>query len=198
MLKKFLALIALCDPLIKISFKLCDKYELANSVTMAIFLSARATVHFNPTEQRELLWLFHKRQSRGNFLGRPLDMSSSSKRARLRYAESTSDSTHVPDTYSQRRKEVQKVTERIENDHNEEFDDISDVDNEQSPENAAIEEAFDTYNALRYFIYNASLSSSSKANVPRICFLHQLYSILPDNTAVDRELVSPKEGGSCV
>ncbi|KAI8582129.1 hypothetical protein K450DRAFT_229147 [Umbelopsis ramanniana AG] len=110
-------------------------------------------------------------------------MSSSSKRARLRYAESTRDATHVPDTYHLRRKEVQKVTDRIENDPTEEFDDVPD----EAPGNAAMEEAFDTYNALRYFIYNASLASS-KTSVPRICFLHQLYSILPDNTAVDREL----------
>ncbi|CAO3692957.1 unnamed protein product [Umbelopsis ramanniana] len=114
-------------------------------------------------------------------------MSSSSKRARLRYAESTRDFTNVPDTYNQRRKEVQKVTERIERDDQEEFDEFTTV-GDQQPENAAMEEAFDTYNALRYFIYNASLPSSSKSNVPRICFLHQLYSILPDNTAVDREL----------
>lgn len=120
-------------------------------------------------------------------------MSSSSKRARLRYAESTRDFTNVPDTYNQRRKEVQKVTERIANDDQEEFDDFTTI-GDQQPQNAAIEEAFDTYNALRYFIYNASLPSSSKSNVPRICFLHQLYSILPDNTAVDRELVSPKDG----
>ncbi|KAH8553917.1 serine-threonine protein kinase 19-domain-containing protein [Umbelopsis sp. PMI_123] len=113
-------------------------------------------------------------------------MSSSSKRARLRYAESLRDTTHVPDTYNQRRKEVRKVIERIEKDQQEEFDDIPNI--VDHPDNAAIEEAFDTYNALRYFIYSASLPSSSKASIPRICFLHQLYSILPDNTAVDREL----------
>jgi hypothetical protein len=122
------------------------------------------------------------------FAGRAfLVMSSSSKRARLRYAESLRDTTHVPDTYNQRRKEVRKVTERIEKDQQEEFDDIPNI--VDHPDNAAIEEAFDTYNALRYFIYSASLPSSSKASIPRICFLHQLYSILPDNTAVDRELV---------
>ncbi|KAG2180460.1 hypothetical protein INT44_003464 [Umbelopsis vinacea] len=109
-------------------------------------------------------------------------MSSSSKRARLRYAESTRNTTHVPDAYHQRRKEVQKVTDRIENDPTEEFDDMPPL------ENAAVEEAFDTYNALRYFINSACLASSAKISVPRICFLHQLYSILPDNTAVDREL----------
>jgi len=58
-------------------------------------------------------------------------------------------------------------------------------------DDAVIQDAFDTYNSLRYFIYNVSLPSSNtdlNSRLPRICFVHQLYSILADNTAVDREL----------
>jgi serine/threonine-protein kinase 19 len=118
-------------------------------------------------------------------------MSSSSKRARLRYAESSRTQNETPDVYNQRRKEVQKVTERIEQENDDEFD----MFNDGESDNAVVQDAFDTYNALRYFIYSASLPPSSKfkdvnTSLPRICFLHQLYSILPDNTAVDRELVS--------
>lgn len=83
------------------------------------------------------------------------------------------------------------MTERIEQENDDEFDMFDDGESD----NAVVQDAFDTYNALRYFIYSASLPPSSKfkdvnTSLPRICFLHQLYSILPDNTAVDRELVS--------
>jgi len=65
--------------------------------------------------------------------------------------------------------------------------------NGEPMDDTIVQDAFDTYNALKYFIYSASLPPSSKvkelnSSLPRICFLHQLYSILSDNTAVDREL----------
>jgi hypothetical protein len=104
--------------------------------------------------------------------------------------------TEIPDVYQRRRKVVQKVREQIEQENDGEFDfpDMPDSAAADSP----IEEAFDTYNAMSYFIYTSALpppdpkKSSTIPNLPKMCFVHQLYSVLPDNTAVDRELVSKK------
>jgi hypothetical protein len=118
-------------------------------------------------------------------------MSSSTKRSRLRYANSVKDDTEIPDIYNTRRKKVQKVRDKIDHDSDGDFDDFK-IDD--LADNTVIDEAFDTYNTMKYFIYNAPLPTTSHMknfppNLPRICFSHQLYSVLPDNTAVDRELV---------
>ncbi|KAG2174850.1 hypothetical protein INT43_005912 [Umbelopsis isabellina] len=117
-------------------------------------------------------------------------MSSSTKRARLRYADSIKDDTEIPDIYNERRKKAQKVRDKIDLDNDGAFADFEIGD---LTENSVMDEAFDTYNTMKYFIYNAPLPTTSHmknfpSNLPRICFLHQLYSVLPDNTAVDREL----------
>lgn len=84
---------------------------------------------------------------------------------------------HKPDVYGTRRKVVKKVIQDLnQGDDQDEFpmEDITLLDS-------------DTITAAKYLI-----NSNPKSSIP-MCFVHQIYSILPNNTIVDRELVKGRK-----
>lgn len=109
------------------------------------------------------------------------------KRARLNYlaaTESSNTSDNIPDVYGQRWREKEKLKEELQqNPDNDEFEDLN------------LPVTSDTLAAAQYLINNQLPTSEKNKHLelvrkfPRICFVHQIYSMLSDNTAVDRELV---------
>lgn len=85
-----------------------------------------------------------------------------------------------PDVYGTRRKVVKKVIQDLnQGDDQDEFpiEDVTLLDS-------------DTITAAKYLI-----SSNPKSSIP-MCFVHQIYSILPNNTIVDRELQEAIQAGT--
>lgn len=84
-----------------------------------------------------------------------------------------------PDVYGTRRKVVKKVIQNLTYD---------DQDDQDDPDDFPLEDVqlldSDTITAAKYLI-----NSNPKSSIP-MCFVHQIYSILPNNTIVDRELVN--------
>jgi hypothetical protein len=76
-----------------------------------------------------------------------------------------------PDVYGSRRRLIRLNHQCHETSDNDEFEDIE----------AAVDS--DSVSAAQFLI-----QSNSKSNIP-VCFIHQIYSILPNHTVVDRELV---------
>jgi hypothetical protein len=83
--------------------------------------------------------------------------------------------TKKPDVYGTRKRLVRNLAkQRDQYQETDEFDSLEDITEIDS----------DTISAADYLI-----KSNPKSVIP-ICFVHQIYSILPNNTIVDRELVS--------
>ncbi|KAI9497249.1 serine-threonine protein kinase 19-domain-containing protein [Zychaea mexicana] len=123
----------------------------------------------------------------------------SRKRGREQYAAVVNQISDIPDVYGVKRRASEKklrcnnaastTPDRLEENEDDEFGDLDLFD------------ISDTVVTAQYLIDKLSLTDKAKrtdvaAKLPRICFLHQIYSILPDNTAVDRELKEAIDTGS--
>ncbi|KAG2225886.1 hypothetical protein INT45_006582 [Circinella minor] len=112
-------------------------------------------------------------------------MNQTRKRGREQYAAVANQVNNVPDVYGIKRRALEK---RIRNDILHDNNDHDEFDDLELP--AIIS---DTVATAQYLIDKLSFTEKTKhtdttKRLPRVCFLHQIYSILSDNTAVDREL----------
>lgn len=89
----------------------------------------------------------------------------------------TQQTIHKPDVYGIERRKVNKIKNELINSHNNKDDD-DDFDNDI----VATQIESDSINAANYLI------RLNNTGIP-ICFLHQIYSILPNPTMIDNELV---------
>ena len=119
-------------------------------------------------------------------------MNRTRKRAREQYAAVVNQVNNVPDVYGIKRRALEKrIRNQVLNDNN------NSNNNEDDDEFGDLElpaVISDTVATAQYLIDKLSFTEKTKytnitKRLPRICFLHQIYSILSDNTAVDRELV---------
>ncbi|RCH90756.1 Serine/threonine-protein kinase 19 [Rhizopus azygosporus] len=88
----------------------------------------------------------------------------------------TQQTIHKPDVYGIERRKVNKIKNELINSHNNKDDD-DDFDNDI----VATQIESDSINAANYLI------RLNNTGIP-ICFLHQIYSILPNPTMIDNEL----------
>lgn len=79
-----------------------------------------------------------------------------------------------PDVYGTRKRLIKKVIHELDQDEG---------DDSEFPMDMSMLSS-DTITAAEYLI-----NSNPKSSIP-LCFVHQIYSILPNNTIVDRELVN--------
>lgn len=96
------------------------------------------------------------------------------------------DISHIdPDVYGHKKKSIKKITQRIEQENDENF--IDDLDDQLIPS--------DTITTAQYLINQLMFQPNDKKKyenkkMPKVCLLHQIYSLLKNNTAVDREMVN--------
>ncbi|CEG75157.1 hypothetical protein RMATCC62417_10252 [Rhizopus microsporus] len=88
----------------------------------------------------------------------------------------TQQTIHKPDVYGTERRKVNKIKNELINSHNNKDDD-DDFDNDI----VATQIESDSINAANYLI------RLNNTGIP-ICFVHQIYSILPNPTMIDNEL----------
>ncbi|KAI9249398.1 serine-threonine protein kinase 19-domain-containing protein [Phascolomyces articulosus] len=111
-------------------------------------------------------------------------MDRARKRGREQYAAVVNQVNNVPDVYGVKKRALEKRIRHDVEHHsdNDEFgDDLHDTI------------ISDTIATAQYLIDKMSFTEKAKhtetvMKLPRVCFLHQIYSVLSDNTAVDREL----------
>lgn len=121
------------------------------------------------------------------------------KRARLAYASAVSNSANYndkqvdPDVFSRRRKIQMRLRTlaTVTSDYTTSTTTTTTLP-EENEEDDIIES--DTLSTIRY-IFNIMLAKNKgiASRLPRMCMVNQLYSILSDNTNVDRELVGITE-----
>ncbi|KAI8144210.1 serine-threonine protein kinase 19-domain-containing protein [Fennellomyces sp. T-0311] len=109
------------------------------------------------------------------------------KKAREHYAAVVNQVNNVPDVYGIKKRATERkvLTEQ----HDDEFDHLEWPD------------ISETVITAQYLISNLALTEQARRTdlaqkLPRVCFLHQIYSIITDNTMVDRELQEAIDEGS--
>ncbi|ORZ24214.1 serine-threonine protein kinase 19-domain-containing protein [Absidia repens] len=119
-------------------------------------------------------------------------MNSSQKRSRAYYTTVIEKSDYGirpldPDVYGNKKRATRRIKEQLEqaNDNDGDPDDDDDFNGQ-----AVVSDSIAT---AQYLIKNLMLPSNGMTKVtnlklPPVCFIHQIYSILRDNTAVDREI----------
>ncbi|CAO3629045.1 unnamed protein product [Cunninghamella echinulata] len=96
-----------------------------------------------------------------------------------------------PDVYGHKIKSIKKITQRIEQENDETY--IDDLDDQLIPS--------DTITAAQYLIDQLMFQPNDKKKfenkkMPKVCLLHQIYSLLRNNTAVDREMQQAVKNGT--
>lgn len=111
-------------------------------------------------------------------------MERSRKRARYEYSSLENAARDVtPDIYGERQKIKEKVLSEAAAAADGEFSD-DDFDFSQISDAIAVAQ-----HLIKVAVKDKHNHSESVQKLPKICFVHQIYSLLPDNTAVDREVV---------
>lgn len=108
-------------------------------------------------------------------------MERSRKRARYEYSSLENAARDVtPDIYGERQKIKEKVLSEAAAAADGEFSD-DDFDFSQISDAIAVAQ-----HLIKVAVKDKHNHSESVQKLPKICFVHQIYSLLPDNTAVDR------------
>ncbi|KAL1929023.1 hypothetical protein VTP01DRAFT_2082 [Rhizomucor pusillus] len=118
-------------------------------------------------------------------------MERSRKRARYEYSSLENAARDVtPDIYGERQKIKEKVLSEAAAAADGEFSD-DDFDFSQISDAIAVAQ-----HLIKVAVKDKHNHSESVQKLPKICFVHQIYSLLPDNTAVDREVQQAIDNGS--
>lgn len=112
-------------------------------------------------------------------------MNQQRKRARQRYSALVSQPTVIPDVYGNKKRATEAVMRQLEKDNDTEFDHFDNDDLPILSDTAAAAQLL-----IEQAIATKHKGSESARRIPRICLVHQIYAILSDNTAVDREVVN--------
>lgn len=122
-------------------------------------------------------------------------MSTGQKRSRTYYSTVIENSDYglhpsTPDVYGNKKRAKRELQQQLQQISRSTDDDPYDDDLNDAHR---LEVVSDSIATAQYLINNVMLGPKDRlANnkLPRVCFIHQIYSILRDNTMVDREIVS--------
>lgn len=121
-------------------------------------------------------------------------MGTGQKRSRTYYSTVIENSDYglhpsIPDVYGNKKRAKRDLQQQLQQSNRSDNDDPYDDDHDGH----AMEVASDSIATAQYLINNVMLGPKDclvNNKLPRVCFIHQIYSILRDNTMVDREIVS--------